>query len=263
MNRRDLLKGAAATALCGFTRPAWAFGPQSRVGIAEIDLGPGTIARPNAWERLVHEVESTTSVEIDARPARVTADDPELFSHPIAAIVGDGGFAMPDDTGIEQLSRFLAYGGLLIFDETTGSDNSPFDDSVRKLVSALFPTAGLAPLPSKHSLYRAFFIIDDPVGRLARHRVLEGVTVDGTEGQGGWTPIVYCRNDLSGALERDASGRYPYSCEPGGEDQRREALKLGMNMVLYSLTTDYKQDQAHVKELIDSGRLSGEWDTRP
>ena len=40
-----------------------------------------------------------------------------------------------------------------------------------------------------------------------------------------------------------------------GEDQRREAVKLGINLVLYSLTSNYKHDQAHVAELMREGRL--------
>ena len=36
---------------------------------------------------------------------------------------------------------------------------------------------------------------------------------------------------------------------------RREALKLGINLVLYSLTANYKKDQAHVRELMKQGWL--------
>ena len=79
--------------------------------------------------------------------------------------------------------------------------------------------------------------------------LLEGVTV------GPVTPIVFCPNDLSGALDRGADGRDRYPVSPGGEWQRREALKLGINLVMYSLTSNYKQDQAHVLELIREGRL--------
>jgi hypothetical protein len=42
---------------------------------------------------------------------------------------------------------------------------------------------------------------------------------------------------------------------PGGETQRREAIKLGINLVVYALTANYKRDQAHVKQLMKEGRL--------
>jgi hypothetical protein len=72
---------------------------------------------------------------------------------------------------------------------------------------------------------------------------------------GNLAPLVYCRNDLSGALERNADGRHTAACVPGGENQRREAIKLGINLVMYSLTANYKRDQAHVKELMRLRRL--------
>ena len=88
-----------------------------------------------------------------------------------------------------------------------------------------------------------------PLGRLDRYRFLEGVTV------GNLTPVIYCRNDLSGALDRGLDGRNTNSCVPGGELQRREAIKLGINLLMYSLTANYKKDQAHVRQLILEGRI--------
>ena len=37
--------------------------------------------------------------------------------------------------------------------------------------------------------------------------------------------------------------------------QRREAIKLGINLIVYALTANYKRDQAHVKQLMTEGRL--------
>ena len=253
--RRELLLAATASLL---PRPAWAFG-SSRVDIAELDL-PGTLSRPDAWDRLLQEVEQTTSVEIDATTARVKPDSPELFRHPFIALIGGERFDLPDLVGLEQLSRFLQYGGFLLIDDTSGGDSGAFDDSVRALCAVLFPTNALAPLASDHSLYRSFFMLERPYGRVDRQRWLEGVTLDGVEGKGGWTPLVYCRNDLSGALDRAPSGRERNACTPGGETQRREAVKLGINLVLYCITTDYKKDQAHVKKLIEQHRLDGDWE---
>ena len=62
-------------------------------------------------------------------------------------------------------------------------------------------------------------------------------------------------NDLSGALDRFEDGRSRYTVIPDGEYQRREAVKLSINMIMYALTSNYKHDQAHVKELIEDGRL--------
>lgn len=245
--RRDLLLAA----LAGSVVPAraLAFGPSTRIDVAELDLGKGTLQRPEAWQRLLYEVSSTTSVEVEPQAVRVAPDELDLFEHPFLVLQGDAAFKMPDQVGMEQLTRYLAYGGFLVIDDTTGSDDSSFDRSVRELCRRLFPTRPLGQLSPDHSLYRAFFLIDRPLGRVDRFDHLEGVTV------GNIAPLIYCRNDLSGALDRRPDSRPVNACIPGGERQRREAVKLGINLVLYSLTANYKKDQAHVRELMKLRRL--------
>jgi hypothetical protein len=238
--------------LCGLllsSNSAFALGDASKVTIAQIELVQGGVSRPSAWSRMLYEVQATTSVETASRVVTIGLDDPALFEYPFAVLVGDGAFEPFSVEAIEQLRAYLTYGGFLFIDDTTGLSSSPFDASVRRLVNRLFPSRGLSPLASDHSLYRAFFLLDAPVGRVASNPWLEGVTIGET------TRIIYCRNDLSGALVRDPSGRNQFQPVPNGERQRREAVKLGINLVLYALTSNYKQDQAHVRQLMQEGRL--------
>ncbi len=255
--RRQVLLGAAALAMAP---RAEAFGSLSEINIAELDL-QGTTSRLDAWERLLHEVQQTTSVETNPKPVRIDPKTGDLFKYPFAVLTGTAAFSMPDDKTLEQLSRYLSYGGFLFCDDSSGADGSGFDRSVRKLAEVLFPTRPLTPIPSDHSLYRAFFLISRPVGRITRHAYLEGITAAGMDGQGGYSPLIYCRNDLSGALDRGPDGRHRQTCTPGGETQRREAVKLGINLILYCLTSDYKKDQAHVKALMESHRMGVDWDS--
>ncbi len=245
MKRRDLLVAAAVL----ISTRAHAFGATTKLGIAELDLGPGTLTRPAAWKRLLYELGDTTSVEVGRDVFRHTLEDDALFEHPFSVLVGDGAFAPPSDVAVERLSRYLAYGGVLLVDDTTGADDSPFDGAVRELLARIYPTRPAAPLPADHSVFRSFFLISHPVGRVDRFRWLEGVTV------GTFTPVLLMRNDLSGALDRGDDGRERYAAVPGGESQRREAIKLGINVVLYALTADYKRDMAHVRELLREGRI--------
>lgn len=247
MSRRQVL--AAAAALAATPRVAHAFGDTTEVDVAELMLGPGTLSRPNAWKRLLYEVVQTTSVECEPRAVQVEPDDPTLFAHPFSVVIGDDAFEPINDKGVEQLERYLSYGGFLLFDDTTGSPDNAFDRQVRALVRRLFPTRPLSPLPADHSLFRSFFLLDRPVGRVDVVPYLEGVTV------GNLTPLVLMRNDLSGALDRGDDGRAAHAVVPGGERQRREAIKLGINLVMYSLTANYKKDQAHVNQLMREGRL--------
>lgn len=249
-NRRRALKAFASGAACtGLPGVASAFGDTGQVDIGELDLGPGTIQRPNAWRRLLYEMEQTTSVECRESPVTLSLESDDLFEHPFLVLQGDGAFKMPNDAALEQLTRFLAYGGFLLCDDATGSSDSEFYASVTELLRRIFPTRPLGPLPRDHSIYRAYFLIGRPLGRLDRFDHLEAVTV------GNLAPVVVCRNDLGGALDRSSNGQARNACIPGGELQRREALKLTMNLVMYGLTANYKRDISHVAELMKRGRL--------
>ena len=73
--------------------------------------------------------------------------------------------------------------------------------------------------------------------------------------QGRWSFDGENANDLSGALLVDDSGQYRHLPVPDGEYQRRESVKLLINLVLYALTSNYKHDQVHVAELLRRGEF--------
>lgn len=249
-SRRDVLHGTLASlAALSAPRLAGALGGGSLVDIAEILLPSSTLSRPAAWRRLLFEVMQSTSIEASPEAVTVTPESPELFAHPFSVLLADASLPRLSDTAVEQLVRFLSYGGFLLIDDTTATPDGAVARSVRELCARMFPTRPLSPLPANHSVYRAFFLIDRPFGRTDASPLLEGVTV------GPVTPLIFCPNDLSGALDRGADGRDRYPVTPGGQWQRREALKLGINLMMYSLTSNYKQDQAHVLALIREGRI--------
>ncbi len=246
--RRGFMGAAAAFALAG-CRSAHAFGPPTRVDVAELQLSRGTLSRPNAWSRLLLETVQTTSVECTPRAVQLEPDDPELFAHPFAVLVGNAELPALKPAAREQLVRYLSYGGFLFVDDTSGDPDSPFDRSVRSLIQQCFPTRPLTVLSAEHSVYRSFFLLREPVGRVALHRRLEGVAL------GSMHPLLYSQDDVSGALDRREDGLDLHACVPGGERQRREAVKLAINLIMYALTSNYKHDQAHVRQLMQEGRL--------
>lgn len=69
---------------------------------------------------------------------------------------------------------------------------------------------------------------------------LEGINIEER------TPVVYCQNDLGCAWEKDHLGNWVHQVKPGGDVQRLEAFKLGINIVLYAMTLNYKKDQIHI-----------------
>jgi len=113
---------------------------------------------------------------------------------------------------------------------------------VRRLVAELFPTEGqgLAIVPKEHVVFKSFYLIPRPVGRIAVSSVMEGVVRDKR------LVVAYTQNDLGGAWSRDDFGNFHFECKPGGERQREMAFRLGTNLAMYALCLDYKTDQVHV-----------------
>ena len=246
LSRRGFLVGLASVGMCPL--PAWSFGSAVRFHVAELRLGSQTIHRPEAWKRLLHEIIQATSVEAEPTVVQVAPDDPALFEHPFCVLVGSQGFEPLSDASIYQLRRYLSYGGFLLIDDASGTGTGAFAQSVRRMVRRIFPTRPLSPLPRDHALYRSFFLLDEPVGRTRGTGVVEAIQLGPT------APLMFCTCDLSGALDRTADGRNR-NVLAQGELQRREAVKLGINISLYSLTSNYKHDIAHVVELMREGRL--------
>lgn len=244
-SRRQLL-GLGAGLLC--PPVALGFGPASRFHVAELDLGSHSIHRPQAWKRMLHEIIQATSIEADPRVARVKPSDPGLFEHPFAVLVGRKAMPRFEDDAVHQLRRYLAYGGTLFIDDASGSGKGGFAESARALSRRIFPTRPLSPLPGDHAIYRSFFLLERPIGRTQGNGTLEGVQVGPT------APLIFCPCDLSGALDRSEDGRNTTPLA-GGEMQRREAVKLSINLALYSLTSNYKHDIAHEVELMREGRI--------
>lgn len=251
--RRGLLAGGlAAAAGLGLPRRARAIGPGSKFRFGQLQLGAGASwnPRPTALRRLGWEIEKRTSIDVDLEPAVVTPASDALHQHPFLYLAGEREVELPGAPGIEALRRFLTFGGFLLIDSAEGSTDGAFDGSMRKLISAIFPSPakGLEIVPADHVVYKSFYLLDRPLGRLAIAPATEAVIRDGR------IVAAYVGNDLGGAWSRDDFGNHDFTCEPGGERQRELAFRMGVNFVMYALCLDYKADQVHVPFIMKRRR---------
>jgi hypothetical protein len=239
--RRQLLAGGAALAALALGRRAHAIGGASKFRFGVLSLG-APLPHPNGLRRLAWEIDKRTAIDVDLDAPVVTPTSDKLHETPFLYLAGDREIALPDQAGLESLRRFLTFGGFLLIDSAEGSTDGAFDHSVRRLIEAVFPPpgAGLELVAPDHVVYKSFYLLEQPVGRLAIAPAMEGVTRDGR------LVVAYVQNDLAGAWARDNFGNYELPCEPGGEHQRELAFRMGINVVMYALCLDYKTDQVHV-----------------
>ena len=190
-------------------------------------------------EAIVEELELRTS--IDARKERrvIELPDPDLFFSPFLYIAGRYAFEPFTQQERKILGRFLTYGGFLFAEDTVGASGFGFDRAFHREMKQVLPNYELKKLPPDHPVYQSFYLISSFGGRQRVNPYLEGITIDN------WTPVMYSQNDLSGAWSRERYGKWVHECVPGGEIQRKAAFKMGINIVVYCLTSDYKRDVIH------------------
>jgi hypothetical protein len=195
---------------------------------------------PLAVTPLMEELMLRTSVEQATARHEVAITDRDLFNYPFLYITGRYEFEPFAREEIETLRLFLSYGGFLLVDDALGQQGYGFDKAIRGEMQKIFPNNEFKRLPSGHAALRSYYLLRRIGGVRLVNPNLEGITL------GNSTPVIYCQNNLGGAWERDQLGKWTNACTPGGEQQRREAFHLGINLILYAMTENYKEDLIHV-----------------
>ncbi|MCD6311223.1 MAG: DUF4159 domain-containing protein [Elusimicrobia bacterium] len=198
----------------------------------------GHLPHTSSTEAVLKYLASSTS--IDPPPAAVCLGvGKELFDYPFLCITGKGSLGNFTRKETALLAKHLSCGGFLLIDESDSYGLDDFYRSVKDFAADIFPDEKLEKIPDDDVIFRSFYLQPKVAGRNSVSPALYGVR------RGGRWAIVYSRNDLFGAWARDEAGRFIYSCYPGGEAQRMEAVKLTVNIVMYSLTGTYKRDIIH------------------
>ena len=195
---------------------------------------------PLAITPLMEELMQRTSVEAPVVRHEVGLSDPDLFSYPFLYMTGKYDFEPFTEEEVERLRRFLSFGGFLLVDDALGQPGYGFDRSLRREMKRILPDKGFTRLPSGHAAMRSFYLLRRIGGMRMIQPYVEGIQIGAT------TAVVYCQNDLGGAWERDQLGNWANPCTPGGEEQRRDAFHLGINLIVYAMTENYKDDLIHV-----------------
>ncbi|MFC3695034.1 DUF4159 domain-containing protein [Chenggangzhangella methanolivorans] len=162
----------------------------------------------------------------------------------------------------ETLARVDAYmkqGGTILFDTRdalTAGTGGPQNEALRRLLDGLDVPA-LEKAPKEHVLTKAFYLLDDFPGRYSGSPLWVEALPPADEGEDrparagdGVSPVLISSADFAGAWAVGADGMplFPTSSD---ERQREMAYRVGINIVMYTLTGNYKADQVHVPALLE------------
>lgn len=171
------------------------------------------------------------------------ADSPQLLAEPFAVWAGKEAPDPLTRSELRNVRRFISLGGLLMVDDLDPKRGA-FVEGAKKQIKRVLPQASPIAIGDENVIFRSFYLLQEAAGRIRHERQLEAVV------RGGFVQVLFCPNDLLGALARDPGGVHPFDVEPGGERQREMSVRMAVNVAMYVLCSNYKDDQVHAPFLM-------------
>ena len=184
-----------------------------------------------------------TSAPARLNVSQVAADSTDMLAEPFTVWLGSDAVTPLSEPEVRGLRHYLALGGVLFVDDADPASGA-FGRSVRRELQRVLPESPLVPLSAQHVLYKSYYLLDRPVGRVEGPAHLEAIS------SGKTLRVLLSSHDVIGALAQQRGGGWTYQVEPGGSAQRELAMRLAVNLAMYVLCLDYKDDQVHAEELM-------------
>lgn len=243
--REAALALAAASLLLVLPRPARAFGEEGAFNPRPLLTGDARwegvrAVAPSRWSI---ELERRTSAPAQRSPVPVRADDPALLAEPFALWGGDRDIPPLTSREVLGLRRFLALGGVLFVDDFA-PESGAFGRAARREIARVLPEGSPIPIGTENVVFRSFYLLQRAVGRVEGPPKLSAIV------RGGLPQVIFSDHDLMGALARSDTGVPSVQVTPGGEPQRERAYRLAVNIAMYLLCSNYKDDQVHAPILM-------------
>jgi hypothetical protein len=174
--------------------------------------------------------------------------------------------ARPSREALELIDAYMKNGGTVLFDTRDANQGAPGAGAVSPNTAALrtilssLDIPELEAVPRDHVLTKTFYLLKEFPGRHAGGPLWVEATAADRDDEtterparsgDGVSSIIITANDLAGAwaLRPDGQAMLPMvTAEPR---QREFAFRAGVNIVMYTLTGNYKADQVHVPALLE------------
>jgi hypothetical protein len=172
--------------------------------------------------------------------------------------------ALPQAT-LAKIDAYMKQGGMIIFDTRDFGQGMPLglslqggDGTALQRLLGNLDIPRLEPVPEGHVLTKSFYLLRSFPGRWDGGQLWVEADMNDSLEQGrkarradGVSSILVTSNDFAAAWALDDRNRPLYPTVPGGETQREQAFRTGINIVMYALTGNYKADQVHVPALLE------------
>ena len=191
-----------------------------------------------------------TSVE-PAEPHSVRLGIDHLEVYPMIYFSPPRGSGALTEDQIEALNTYMRNGGSLFIDTADALPGTQSSDRLAQLIEGL-DVPPLQPTPQDHVLRRSFYLLDAFPGRYGSGNVwIEADAIKGQARRGDGVSALFIGDaDWAGAWAVNQDWTPMFEMDDG-EYRRELAYRFGINLVMYILTGNYKEDQVHVPDLLE------------
>ena len=216
-------------------------------GVGEVD------AVSRAGMRGLAEILRNRTAIVPSPPLAVDLAEDELSLYPFLywpVVEEQGRLSAPT---VDKLNRYLANGGMILFDTRDGNRTEILSGSMpvlRRITNGV-DIPPLEPVPAGHVLTKSFYLLNEFPGRWSGGNVWVQQAGSGGGNNDNVSPVVVGGADWAAAWAVDDVGRPLYPVVPGGDRQREIAYRFGINLLMYTLTGNYKADQVHVPAILE------------
>jgi len=183
---------------------------------------------PVAEEHILQIMSETTGLDTSQLAYRIVElSSPEIFKYPFAYVSEPGEMSLSDEE-VENLHEYIERGGFVMFDDFGGQADQQEFQRFKPNVDRAFPDREMYVLTGNHPMLHNFFDVD---GLLMEHPMTQVKSIFyGLDDSKGRLAMIICfNNDVGDYWE--FIDRPQYKIKPSAE-----ALKLGINSVMYTMT---------------------------
>ncbi len=203
-----------------------------------------------------------------AEPAGLDPARDELAFYPLIYWPIVPSAPKPSAEALQHIDAYMKQGGTVLFDTRDaieappgpgGEARAPGMTALRNILSSL-DIPELEPVSRDHVLTKTFYLLKDFPGRFTTGQLwVEALPAESEDDESnrparagdGVSSIIITSNDLAGAWAMRPDGQAMLPLVAGEPRQREFAFRAGVNIVMYTLTGNYKADQVHIPALLE------------
>ena len=219
-----------------------------KTGDADID------AATEAGLKSLGQVVMDRSSAVLGDPIAVNVESDELVFYPLIywPVIAEAESLSPKARN--NVAQYMKNGGTVFFDlrdQTAQLGDDQASQALRRILANI-DVPPLVPVPDGHALTKSFYLLKDFPGRYEGAPLwVESSDDPAASGFDNVSGLIIGSNDYAAAWATNDAGQPLYAMVPGSSRQREMAMRVGINVVMYVLTGNYKTDQVHIPQILE------------